>query len=313
MKPALAVVVIVALAGCGGSPSTPSAPSAPATPGGTLVLSGIVFEITATVRRPLVGATVEITESSWGDYPVRPTTDQNGRYAFGSLLPRHYHVRASKAGYDEASVVNLGFMETSRTQNFELTLTGSSAPLTITSIEPTSGSTGGGASMKIIGSGFKTGATVTLGGDPVTTYAANSTTLYFTAPAHAAGVVDVAVSTGDTGSTTLARGFTYAAPQSFDFNGTWVGYALAHPPLAAQIRPLHADMDMRLTVENNMLTSFTCGGADIAFSALAIRDGEFSLAPEFIPITGRIVSGNEVTGTIDTPACPKTLWYATRQ
>ena len=72
-------------------------------------------------------------------------------------------------------------------------------------------------------------------------------------------------------------------------------------------------MDMRLTVENNMLTSFTCGGADIAFSPLAIRDGEFSLAPEFIPITGRIVSGNEVSGTIDTPACPRTLWYATRQ
>jgi hypothetical protein len=316
MKPAFAVLVIVALAGCGGSPSTPSAPSAPVaptTPGGTLVLSGIVFEITATARRPLVGATVEITESSWGDYPIRPTTDQNGRYAFGSLMPRHYLVRASKAGYDEASVVNLGFMETSRTQNFDLTLTGSSAALTITSIEPASGSTGGGASMKIIGSGFKTGTTVSLGTDAVTAYAANTTTLYFTAAARAAGIVDVVVSTGDGRSTTLARGFTYAAPQSFDFNGTWIGYALAHPPLAALIRPMHSDMDMQLTVENNMLTSFTCGGADIAFSALAISNGEFSLAPEFIPITGRIVSGNEVTGTIDTPTCPKTLWYATKQ
>ena len=113
--------------------------------------------------------------------------------------------------------------------------------------------------------------------------------------------------------TTRARGFTYAPPQSFDFNGTWVGYALAHPPISAQVRPLHSDMDMRLTVENNMVTSFTCGGSDVALSPAAISNGEFSLAPEFIPITGRIVAANETIGTISTTACPATLWYAARQ
>ena len=39
------------------------------------MLSGLVFELTATGLRPLVGATVEITESTWGDYTTRPTTD----------------------------------------------------------------------------------------------------------------------------------------------------------------------------------------------------------------------------------------------
>ena len=108
-------------------------------------------------------------------------------------------------------------------------------------------------------------------------------------------------------------GFTYAPPQSFNFNGTWVGYALAHPPINAQIRPLHSDMDMRLTVENNVVTSFTCGGSDVAFTPAAISNGEFSLAPESIPITGRIVAANETIGTISTAACPATLWYAARQ
>ena len=94
----------------------------------------------------------------------------------------------------------------------------------------------------------------------------------------------------------------------------WVGYALAHPPLlSAQVRPFHSDMDMRLTVANNVLTSFTCGGSAVAFAQAAISNGEFSLAAEFIPITGRIVAPNEVIGTISTAACPATLWYASRQ
>jgi hypothetical protein len=319
MKPAVAVVILLASAGCGGSASTPSAPSPPpasqSTPApGTLILSGIVYELTPTGLRPLVGATVEITESTWADYTTRPTTDLNGRYAFGSLMPRHYLVRASKAGYDNSVVVNLGFMERSRNQNFELVPAGSAMTLTIESLEPASGSTGGGTSMTIAGTGFQSTTTVTIGGERVIGYAGSSTKLYVTAPAHTAGVVDVVLSKENGASATLARGFTYAPPQSFDFNGTWVGYALAHPPTgAAQVRAMHADMDMRLTVENNRVISFTCGGSEVAFSPPAISNGEFTLAPEGIAITGRIVAPNEVTGKIDTPACPATLWYAYKQ
>ena len=314
MKTAVAVMALFASAGCGGSPSAPTAPSAPsATTAPGFVLSGVVLELSATGRRPLVGATVEITESSWADYPTRPTTDATGRYAFGSLKAGHYLVRASKAGYDPSPVVTLGFMEGSRTQNFELTVTGASQSLTISTLQPASGSTGGGASMTITGTGFQLNTTVTFGGERVNAFAGTTTTLYLTTPVHAAGDVDVVVSRPDGQSTTLTRGFTYAPPQSFNFNGTWVGYALAHPPIGAQNRPLHSDMDMRLTIENNVLTSFTCGGSDIAFSPAAIVNGEFSLAAEFIPITGRIVAANESIGTISTTACPATLWYATKQ
>jgi hypothetical protein len=76
---------------------------------------------------------------------------------------------------------------------------------------------------------------------------------------------------------------------------------------------LHSDMDMGLTVENNVVTSFTCGQVRVDFPPQTIRNGEFSLAPGGIPITGRIVSGNEATGTINTAACPATLWYAYKQ
>jgi hypothetical protein len=113
-------------------------------------------------------------------------------------------------------------------------------------------------------------------------------------------------------STTLARGFTYAPPETFDFNGTWVGYALAHPPVSGQARPLHSDMNMRVTVENNVVTSFTCDTVAAVFLPQPVRNGEFSLVPGGVPITGRIVSANEVIGTIDIPACPATLWYASR-
>ena len=318
MRPALAVVIMLASVGCGGSPSTPSAPSAPSAPGaapasgGTFILSGMVFELSPTGRKPITGATVEIAESTFGDINTRPTTDLNGRYAFNGLTPRHYLARASKTGYDMSAVVNLGFLERFRNQDFELVLTGSAAPLSIATIEPSSGSTGGGISMVITGTGFRTGSTVTFGGERVNAYPSNSTTLYMTAPRHAAGVVDVVVSWPSGESTTRVGGFTYSPPQSFNFNGTWVGYALAHPPISGQVRPLHSDMDMRFTVENNMVTSFTCGGSDVALAPAAVSNGEFSLAPEF-PITGRIVAANETTGTISTPACPATLWYAARQ
>ena len=173
MRPALAVVIMVASVGCGGSPSTPSAPSPSApgaspAPGGTFILSGMVFELSPTGRRPIVGATVEIAESTFGDINTRPTTDLNGRYAFNGLTPRHYLARASKTGYDMSSVVNLGFVEKSRIQDFELVPTGSAAPLSIATVEPSSGSTGGGTSMVITGTGFRTGSTVTFGGERVT-------------------------------------------------------------------------------------------------------------------------------------------------
>lgn len=81
---------------------------------------------------------------------------------------------------------------------------------TVTAIAPNTGSTNGGTAITITGTGFLTGATVSLGGSPATAVAlVNSTSITATTPAHAAGAVDVVVMNTDAQSGTLASSYTY--------------------------------------------------------------------------------------------------------
>ena len=182
------------------------------------------------------------------------------------------------------------------------------------SISPTRGSTGGGTALTITGSGFQSGTKVTLDAEPGTTVVESSTTLRVTSPAHAVGPADVVVSNPNGQVARLAGGFTYASPQSFDFNGTWDGFALAHPEGGADVRPLHSDMPLRFTVQNNQLASFTCDSATLTFSPpLSVTNGEFSFAgADGVAVSGRIVTDGGTRGTINTTACPATRWAATR-
>ncbi len=83
----------------------------------------------------------------------------------------------------------------------------------VTGLTPGSGPTRGGRALTLTGSGFVAGARVSLGGvDATDVTVINPSTLTATAPAHAAGVVDVAVFNRDGQSGVLARGFTYLAP-----------------------------------------------------------------------------------------------------
>ena len=321
MKATLLVVLgILVSSGCGGGSAPPPSGPSPVPPvvGGTLILSGVVYGIDATGRRPLVGATVDMSEpdAPWGTFG-RPVTNASGRYAFGSLSPRHYQARATMPGYEESPVVTIGYLETSKTLDFELVQTGlNSGPMTVTSIEPNEGSTGGGVTVKILGTGFRSGSTVTFDAEPTIGYAANTTTIYATTPAHAAGTVNVTITSAG-GSATLNGGFRYALPQSFNFNGTWTGYALAHPLQLKSLTRIqtHSDMDMLFTIENNVLTGFTCGGAAISLVAPlpAISNGAFSFEDVGVAVSGRIVSATTATGTINTVACPGTRWDAVKQ
>ena len=114
---------------------------------------------------------------------------------------------------------------------------------------------------------------------------------------------------------TFTGGYSYVSPQSFDFNGAWVGYALAHPDVLARPAPRHSDMEMRFTIENNRLTNITCGGATLTFvSPPSVSEGAFSHAGDGdVVITGRIVSEAGALGTINTGACPATRWTALKQ
>ena len=311
----LAGLVIVVSAGCGGG--SPSAPAPGGGTAGTLILSGVVYGVDATGRRPLAAATVEVaeTEASWGALGG-PLTDVSGRYVIGSLPARHYLARATRPGYATSPVVNIGYLETSRTLDFELTTTGlTTATLAVSALDPATGSTAGGAAVKITGTGFLFGTTVTFDRAPMTATVENSTTMYATTPAHAPGTVDVVVTKPGGDSVTLSGGFTYAPPQSFNFNGSWNGYALAHPDGQGRARPLHSDMDMLFTIQDNVLTRFTCGGSTIVLPAPppGVSNGEFSMSAAGVAVTGRIVSASGAIGTINTVACPLTRWAATRQ
>jgi hypothetical protein len=80
----------------------------------------------------------------------------------------------------------------------------------VNGISPSSGTTSGGTSVKITGTGFLSGATVTLGGVAGTNVTvANSTTITATTPSHAAATVNVVVANSNGQSSTLTSGFTY--------------------------------------------------------------------------------------------------------
>src|SRR5262249_30091815 len=80
----------------------------------------------------------------------------------------------------------------------------------VSSIAPTSGPITGGTPVTITGTGFRAGATVTIGGSPAPNVnIASATSITAVATAHAAGVVDVLVTNSDGQSGTRSGGYTY--------------------------------------------------------------------------------------------------------
>ena len=107
------------------------------------------------------------------------------------------------------------------TVNVVVTTTGGSGTLTggytfvdapsVVSVSPADGPETGGQAVTVTGSGF-TGATqVTFGGTPASFTLVSDTELSATTPLHAAGPVNVAVTTPG-GSGTFVDGYTYLAP-----------------------------------------------------------------------------------------------------
>ena len=179
----------------------------------------------------------------------------------------------------------------------------------VTAITPAMGSTGGFTWLKVSGTGFQPGATVTLGGITVNgrfdSRDRDGKTLYLESPAHAAGDVDVVVANpgGQTG--TLPAGYAYALPQSFDFNGTWWGFSNQGQ-----------DIPLGFTIENNALTSVWCDTfAILTFSPpLPLSDGAFAFSKDnHVVVSGAIVAAAAAHGTINLADCTETTWVATRK
>ncbi len=117
-----------------------------------------------------------------------------------TTLPGTYFVFCKDA------VVNGNYQGVSYYRDGTLTVIG----LTVTSITPTSGPIAGGTRVRVYGTGFLAGMTVTVGGVPCTSVTVNSyaNQIYCVTGAHAAGPADVVVTT-PAGSKTLTGSFTY--------------------------------------------------------------------------------------------------------
>lgn len=82
--------------------------------------------------------------------------------------------------------------------------------LSVTSVSPTSGPTTGGTKLTITGTGFQSGAKVTLGASAASNViVAGSTSITATAPPHAAGTVNLTVTNPNGQSATSVNAYTY--------------------------------------------------------------------------------------------------------
>ncbi|MGR4042715.1 tandem-95 repeat protein [Pseudomonas sp. 910_21] len=113
---------------------------------------------------------------------------------------------------------------------YNLLVTSSATP-TLTSVNPSSGSTAGATSVTLTGTNFTGATAVTFGGTAASSFTVNNaTTITATTPAHAAGTVNVAVTTPG-GSATLTNGYTYtaAAPTVGPVSATVAANSSANP------------------------------------------------------------------------------------
>ena len=179
---------------------------------------------------------------------------------------------------------------------------------TVAAVAPHEGSTSGGAWATITGADFQPGATVRLGDGAVSAYVHDSATISFFTTAHSAETVDVVVTNPGGLVTRLTGAYTFAPPDSFDFNGEWVAHAW--------LERSEDEADMRFTIRNDTLVSVSCGGsAALTFSPPPpVHNGDFTFAgDDGLAISGSIVSPVNAVGTINVPdvgACRAAKWWA---
>ena len=174
-------------------------------------------------------------------------------------------------------------------------------PPVATSVSPHTGSTGGSTTVSVTGSAFQIGATVTLGGAPVSAFPnGTGTVLSFTTLAHAAGIVDVVVRNPDGQSVTLSGAYTFLAPETFDVNGNWFAYLGDGN-----------DDPFSFKVEGNALVSLTCyEGTPVTLpSPVPINHGEVAASVNDIVIfSAFFVEPDSAVGTINAGLCHSQEW-----
>jgi Galactose oxidase-like, Early set domain/IPT/TIG domain len=176
---------------------------------------------TASAPPPTVSTVTPNTGSSNGgtgltitgtNFLAGATVSLGGTAATGVTVVNSTSITATTAAHS-AGAVNVVVTNTDAQSgtlpNGYTYITPDPAP-TVTSVAPNTGTTAGGTSVNISGTGFLAGATVKMGGTSATGVTVlNSTTITATTLAHAAGAVSVVVTNSDAQAGTLPNGYTY--------------------------------------------------------------------------------------------------------
>jgi hypothetical protein len=181
-------------------------------------------------------------------------------------------------------------------------------PPVITNVQPLAGATIGGTPVTITGTGFRPGASVSIGGAVASAFVQSNTTIYVTTNSHAPENVPVLVMNPDNQSATFAEDFTFADASTFDFNGDWEG--------AAYLPSMSDHLLFRLKVRDNLVVSVVClRGEEVILSpAPEVHQGRFTFAGAGgATMTGVILSPGYAEGTINIAPCNRGEWDALKR
>ena len=189
---------------------------------------------------------------------------------------------------------------------------GPTAPLSAGAITPHSSQTTGGTVVTIYGTGFVTGATVTIAGTAATNVKwIGPSFITATSPAHAAGSGDVVVTNPGGQTASIAGGFIYA-----DHAGSWSGTTSQGQAISFKVDSTNmiTTMTYGVTVVQNgcgPLIAFGSGGIDVSSSPFTNSVPQQS-------ISGTFSSVSSVSGTLtvqSTAICVGSVtvtWNATK-
>jgi hypothetical protein len=188
------------------------------------------------------------------------------------------------------------------------------API-ILSITPSIGSTVGGASVAITGTGLLPGIRVAFGATNVAVSfganRANPGRINVTTPGHPPGSVDVVVTNTDGQNAVAIGAYTFADPESFDANGNWRGASFAGDD----------DEPFTFTVVDGAVVSLACATSGLVTLSppAPLIHGAFSFGAEgHISVAGRILAPNQAMGVVNVipggrvGPCVGAEWFANK-
>jgi len=256
------------------------------TPGGTATAPNAYTYVsstgtlTGTVRDSITnngisGASVSFNGASG-------TTSGSGVYTLSNVTCGTSTLSVSASGY-QATSLSYAFGTCPGTSTKDVTL----IPVpTISSVTPSSGSTAGGDVVTILGTNLKSASSVTFGGVAATVgYNTTTGNLQPTAPPHAAGTVNVTVTTPG-GTATAVNAFTYVTPK------TLVGIQVVSGP---------AQVNENSSAQYNCTATYSDGStADVTNAAT------WSINTQYASIAAGLLTTGEVPSD---QACQITVSY----